>query len=204
MRILKRLVVTISLLSPMGCSTIISYNQFGPHIYGGVRLDALQSYEKPELLILCLPDFPFSLLFDTLLLPMTVAQAGDAAPEIRPLFTRKKPVGIVEGVIVQDEEAGYQVFPLKEWPPAQVRPLALARVKVFGDPKGPELPVGGTILTDIKGHYLLMGEWDIPWKVIRVELKGFEPVEIPVSKLHSPTDQSYWGDHRLLVRMKAR
>jgi uncharacterized protein YceK len=209
MRIFKRAIAFVSLLSLMGCGCIISYTNNGQFIIaGGVRTGAIIVYDSPIFAPLYLVDFPFSLAMDVLCLPASIPYTINYG---EPPLWRPEPdstphgivEGIVEGFVIQDEGLGYQVFPVEGWPLADIRPLAGATVKVFADPKDPELH-GVRRITDNKGHYLLTGDWHIPWKVIRVELDGFVPVEIPVSKLHSPADQAYWGNHRLLIRMKTR
>jgi len=118
-----------------------------------------------------------------------------------------RPHAIVEGVVIQGESSGYRVLPTMDiWRglPEGMTALQGARVNVAAQVKGTGLPVQGTLTSNEKGHFSLFSEWEIPWKSLRIECEGYEPVEIPVSDLHDPTDQSYWSEHRVLVSLKRR
>ena len=205
--------LTLALLSfgLTGCGTMINLGAQRcaiyehPRIYGAVRIDVVHFLpaDFPLGLLLALPDLPFSIVFDTLTLPWAInstIEKGDKDSWPEP----SRPHAIVEGVVIQGESADYRILPVGDiWRglPAGMTPLQGARVRVFARTKEPELPTHGTLTSNEKGHFSLFSEWDTPWKIIRIECDGYKPVEIPVSKLHSPTDQSYWSENRVLVTM---
>jgi hypothetical protein len=148
-------------------------------------------------------DLPFSPVFDTLTLPWSIPatiEYGDRDSWPEP----SRPHAIVEGVVIEGATSGYQVLPAMEiWRelPAGMKPLPGARVRVEARA---ESAVQGTLTSTEKGHFSLFSQGETPWKVLRIDCEGYETVEIPVSELHSPTDQSYWSDQRLLVRLARR
>lgn len=197
-----------------GCGTMINLGAQPcaiyehPRIYGAVRIDVLHiAPEDFPLGLLCaLLDLPFSVVFDTLGLPWSIPATikhgdHDSWPE------PNKPHAIVEGVVVEGDRSGYQVRPAAEiWRelPVDLKPVPGAKVHVYGRTKDPELGIEGTLTSTDKGHFSLFSKWETPWKTVRIDCEGFDPVEIPVSELHSPTDQGYWGNQRLLIRLARR
>jgi|SRR5579862_828518 len=194
-----------------GCGTVINlgiqrcpiYDH--PRIYGAVRIDAVHiaPEEFPLGLVLALVDLPFSLAFDTLSLPCSIPLTitrGDEDSWPKP----SRPHAIVEGVVIQGDTSGYRVVPVGDiWRglPAGLIAVQGAGVHVFAQANGPEVTTQGTLTSNAQGHFSLFSEWDTPWKIIRIDGDGYQPVEIPVSKLQSPTDQSYWSEHRILVTL---
>ena len=197
-----------------GCGTMINLGAQRcaiyehPRIYGGVRIDVVHVLpdEFPLGLLCALMDLPFSLSFDTLTLPWSIPatiEYGDKDSWPEP----NSPHAIVEGVVIEGDSSGYQVLPAKDiWRqlPIGMKPLSGARVHVYGRAKGLELSVQGTLTSSDNGHFSLFSPWDTPWKNLRIDCEGYDAVEIPVSEFHSPTDQSYWGDRRILIRLARR
>lgn len=212
-------------LSGSGCSTIgdlfETRNSDGQRIYGGVRRDCEHIAHPDSMAVLPfvvfgILDFPFSLGLDTVCLPVTLIFAlfgsntsrTDVDVPVEPSPPRSfQTLKEIQGYVVQEEgKHGSRVFVIDagaEMPP-QGQPLRGARVRLFAalEVEGSdELPVGENAKSDDRGHFLLSGKRGVPWKSIRVECDGFQPVDIPWSSYHSPTDQDFWRNHRLLIRM---
>ena len=217
--------VAIVALSGSGCSTIgdllETRNSDGQRIYGGVRRDCEHIAHPDSMAVLPsvvfgILDFPFSLGLDTVCLPVTVIFAfsvnnpsrTDVEVPAEPGPPRTFPtLKEIEGFVVQAEgNLGSRVLVIDapvEMPP-QGQPLHGARVRLFLalEMEGSdELPFRGSAKSDDRGHFMLSGKRGVPWKSIRVECEGFHPVEIPWSSYHSPADQDFWRNHRLLIRM---
>ncbi|HLY76224.1 MAG TPA: hypothetical protein VKU80_19140 [Planctomycetota bacterium] len=202
MRMFKRLIVTISLLSLTGCGTIISYRLAGSRIYGGVRCGGQLAYETfPFGVLFLLLDFPFSFLADTLTLPWTIPHAEEFGE--RPLETpfsgsgeasQRPPIANIEGFVVQADTPKDQVFeavPIDQLPP-DTKPLSGVGFKLFLRQQDPEARVFDLTLSDASGHFQLYGEWSDPWKTIHLNRVGYKTLVISVSSLHSPLDKEYW------------
>jgi uncharacterized protein YceK len=215
MRILATSLIALSLLGTTGCGSVISLRLGGPRVFGGVRCDCQLAYEIPfGVGLIFLLDLPFSLTFDTMVLPWTFAYSAEHGE--RPLETpfshdytgarspRKVEI-YLEGVVSQDSSPGYRVCTEREFlrtPSADWHSLANARFKVFSSLKDPPLSGISALPSSSTGYFLVHGGWEVPWEVIRVECDGFKSLEIPVSSLHSLTDESYWGEaHLLLIRL---
>jgi uncharacterized protein YceK len=198
--------LAIALIGLSGCGTIASHQLAGPRIYGGVRFDGQAVWERPPLLILFPLDLPFSLAFDTLSLPWTITHTATTGEQpLETIFGEPtKPHAIVEGIIVRGAASGYEVVAIQEWPPKGLEPVVGGHVQIYANPKEAPLAVEGKTRSDERGRYELFSGWEPAWKHLRFEGEGFEPLEIPVSRLHDPTDQHYWGDHRLLIRLAPR
>jgi uncharacterized protein YceK len=225
-RTLRRMIVVMSVLGLSGCGWLINMGAQPcpiyehPRIYGGVRVDVIHVLPEdfPFGFLGALLDIPFSLVFDTLTLPWSIPATiehgdRDSWPESRPEPTPAPkaplpelipPHALVEGVVIAGDTSSYRVMPAGDvWKdlPVGMKPLPGARVQVFARAKGLELPVQGSPDSDEKGHFTLTSNWDPPWRVIRIECEGYQPLEILVSNLHSPTDQTYWRENRVLIRM---
>lgn len=82
--------IVLLLLPCVGCGSIrdITKGEGGQRIYGGIRFDA-EMIQSPNTtpVALGLLDFPFSLVFDTAFLPITLifalARSGDPPPKRR-------------------------------------------------------------------------------------------------------------------------
>jgi len=203
---IRKRLLAVALLGLTGCGVYFSEQMAGPRVYGAVRFDFQAVWERPGLVVLLPLDLPFSLAIDTICLPYTIYHSATYGE--RELDTiqgeASKPHGSVEGILVRVATAGFEVVPLTEWPPQGLDPIAGVHVQVYANPKEAPLPIGGTTRSDERGRYLLMGDWDPAWKHFRVEHEGYQPLDIPVSRLHDPTDQHYWADHRLLIRLARR
>jgi hypothetical protein len=197
-----------------GCGTMINLGAQKcpiyehPRVFGAVRIDLVHVLlEEFPLGFLCaLLDLPFSVAVDILTLPWSIpstVEYGDKDSWPEP----SRPSAIVEGVVTKAEASEYRVMPADEiWRtlPAGMEPLENARVRVFAGKGGPELILKSSPSSDGRGHFSLFSGWDSAWERIRFECDGFEPLDIPVSTIHSPIDHEYWSGHRLLIRLTRR
>jgi uncharacterized protein YceK len=182
-----------------GCGSFYSAGVAGSRIYGGVRVDAQAVYEKPYFILVVPLDLPFSITVDTLLLPIAIVNAIEHGEQsVGTLFPPEpREAGIIEGIVAEAEDSGYDVLPIGKWPPQDLHPLPGTRVRAFA---ANEVSVVDRT-TDENGRYLLSGDWETPWKTILIEKEGYNPVRIPVFHVHSPAERGYWAQHRLLVRI---
>jgi uncharacterized protein YceK len=201
---IRRGLLSAALLGLTGCGIYFSQEMAGPRVYGAVRFDFQAVGERPGLVVLLPFDLPFSLVFDTICLPYTIYYSATYGE--RELNTiqgeASKPHGIVEGTIVEGDTTSFEVLTVLEWRQRQGRSIPGARVQIYGSriPRA-ESAMGDVVLSDERGKYLLIHDWDPGWKLIRVDCNGFHPLEIAVSRLHDPTDQHYWSDHRLVIQL---
>jgi uncharacterized protein YceK len=170
-----------------GCGFIASTNhEDGSRIYGGVRYDiedfAIKGF--PLGVLVGLIDFPFSVVADTLFLPVTIGEAlsrGEPAPTLT----------VIDGFVIEADQPGVEVVPSGPLP-VGLKPLPGAEVMVAQRAKS----------TESWGYFSLRHPIDEHWESIRVECAGFDSVTIDAAKLRSFSDAEYWKFHSLLVRMK--